>query len=80
MIRPGITGYLAPVADADGLRDGILKIIRNPQDAAAMSVNCRRIAMEEYSMPVQAAAYAKLYQTILNPKSVERSASVTNAA
>jgi len=80
MIRPGITGYLAPVADADGLRDGILKVIRNPQDAAAMSVNCRRIAMEEYSMPVQAAAYAKLYQTILNPKSVERSASVSNAA
>ena len=62
MVRPGITGQLAPVADAGALRAAILDILAKP---AAMSENCRRIAAQEYSLETQSRSYVRYYESIL---------------
>jgi glycosyltransferase involved in cell wall biosynthesis len=66
MVRPGITGSLAKVGDADDLRAKIVDLLDDPQRRAAMAIRCREIAVAEYAQPVQAAAYRRLYETILN--------------
>lgn len=65
MVRPGITGYLAGVADADDLAAAIVRVIDNPGAWVQMSGNCRQIAVREYSLETQAKAYMDFYQTLL---------------
>jgi glycosyltransferase involved in cell wall biosynthesis len=62
MVRPSITGQLAPVADAVALRTAILDVLAKPAD---MSDNCRRIAVEEYSLETQSRSYVRYYESIL---------------
>jgi glycosyltransferase involved in cell wall biosynthesis len=66
MVRPGITGSLARVGNSDDLRSKIVKLLDDPQMRSAMAVRCREIAVAEYSQPVQAAAYRRLYGEISN--------------
>lgn len=66
MVRPGVTGLLAPIGDVDGLREAIVELLRNPAMRAEMTGNCRRIAVEEYALKVQARHYLQLYQSMLN--------------
>jgi glycosyltransferase involved in cell wall biosynthesis len=73
MVRPGITGYLAPVGDAVALREQIRKVMRETEVWPELSANCRRLAMEEYSLETQAANYVSHYGHIIgltrgNPK------------
>jgi glycosyltransferase involved in cell wall biosynthesis len=70
MVRPGVTGYLAPVGDVAALGVAIQKVLSDPVKGREMSANCRRIAVEEYSLEVQARAYARHYETILAGASV----------
>jgi glycosyltransferase involved in cell wall biosynthesis len=65
MVRPGVTGLLAPVKDVEALRDAIVEILENPALREEMSENCRRIAVEEYALETQARRYAALYETLL---------------
>jgi glycosyltransferase involved in cell wall biosynthesis len=65
MVREGITGNLVPVGDITGLRDAIVGILRNRARQAAMAANCRRVAVEEYSLEIQVRRYINLYETIL---------------
>ncbi len=66
MVRPGQTGWLATTGDTESLRDAIFASLSDNGARIAMAVNCRRIAVEEYSMAVQSAAYLKLYETLLS--------------
>jgi len=61
MVRPGITGLLAPVGDAHGLRAAILQIFEQRETRASLGAACRRIVMEEYTMDRQVRQYAELY-------------------
>lgn len=65
MVRPGVSGLLAPAYDVTGLRDAIVALL---QDAIReeMRENCRRIATEEYSISLAAQRYADLYNNILD--------------
>ncbi len=65
MVRPGVTGRLVEVGDAAGLGDAIRSMLGNPQGLREMSAHCRRIAVAEYSMQVQARAYRHLYASLL---------------
>jgi glycosyltransferase involved in cell wall biosynthesis len=65
MVRPGVTGYLATVANADELADAISKVLDDPAKRAKMSRNCREIAVKEYSLETQAKAYLEFYGTVL---------------
>ena len=66
MVRPGITGYLAPVGNASELGSAIVRVLDAPDNSAEMSKNCRQIAEQEYSMQTQAQAYRAFYQTLLS--------------
>ena len=64
MVRPGVTGALAPPNDAAALGATIASLLNQPERLAEMSAQCRRIALAEYGMNTQAHRYMKLYQTI----------------
>jgi len=65
MVRPGVTGVLAPVGDVNALREAIAELLQDPARRAEMSKNCRRIAVEEYALEVQARRYVELYEWML---------------
>jgi glycosyltransferase involved in cell wall biosynthesis len=65
MVRPGITGLLAPAQDVAGLREAILEMCRSPERRAQMAANCRRIVMDEYRLEDQMRRYAQVYETAL---------------
>jgi len=64
MVRPGETGWLAPVGDADALREAISTALAEPGRLAAMGRRCRAVAEAEYGLERQAAAYMDLYERI----------------
>lgn len=64
-VRPGLTGLLAPVGDVAGLRTAIAELLADPLMRAKLGANCRRIAVEEYALEVQARRYADLYRTLV---------------
>ena len=66
MVRPGITGYLAPTGDASALRDAVLRAVRDdPATRRGMAENCRRVAVEEYSLEgAGPELYVRLYETL----------------
>jgi glycosyltransferase involved in cell wall biosynthesis len=65
MVRPGITGELAPTRDVTALREAVRRLLADPSKRAELGANCRRIAVQEYALEVQAAAYRSLYETLV---------------
>jgi glycosyltransferase involved in cell wall biosynthesis len=65
MVRPGITGWLAPAEDVAALRQAILDALAHDVLRREMAGNCRRVAEKEYGLEVQARAYLALYRDIL---------------
>ena len=65
MIRSGVTGLLAPPKDEEALAGAIVDLLENNEKRAEMSANCRRIAMEEYSLEIQTKKYIELYESLI---------------
>ncbi len=65
MVRPGVTGLLVPARDVMALRAAIRDLLQDPTKRTQMAANCRRLAVEEYALEVQAKRYVELYETIL---------------
>jgi glycosyltransferase involved in cell wall biosynthesis len=65
MVRPGVTGWLAKCGDAGALRGAIVSALSDDAMRAKMSENARRVAVEEYSLETQAAAYVRLYERLI---------------
>ena len=67
MVRPGITGMLFEPGNSEELAQKIEEFFAlSEEKRKEMSDNCRRIAIEEYDLSVQAKAYIELYEKILN--------------
>ena len=66
MVRPGVTGMLVPPKDVAALASAIVQLLRNPEQLREMGLNCRRIALEEYSLEMQAHRYSRLYAQLRN--------------
>jgi glycosyltransferase involved in cell wall biosynthesis len=66
MVRPGETGYLAEDGDPDDLRDGILRVLRDPDGREALSRRCRERVLGEYGLERQARRYERLYRELLS--------------
>jgi glycosyltransferase involved in cell wall biosynthesis len=64
MVRPGVTGELVTPGDANGLRAAIGNLLQDGNRRAGLSANCRRIAVDEYSLATQAEAYLNLYRSL----------------
>ena len=66
LVRPGITGYLAEPEDTQDFARGVQELLEDAKLRSQMSQNCRAIALEEYSLDIQAQRYIDLYRQILN--------------
>ena len=64
MVRPGQTGWLAPTGDVAALRRAIVTALNDSEGRARMAGECRRVAVEEYSLDVQASQYIRLYESL----------------
>ena len=64
--RPNVTGLLADPEDVKGFRDHIIELLENDVLRDAMRQRCRKIALEEYSLSVQAKRYIEVYRQLLN--------------
>ncbi|MEP6889188.1 MAG: glycosyl transferase, partial [Nitrospirota bacterium] len=61
---PGLTGQLAPAFDVGALGDTIVGLLNAPEARQKMSAHCRRVALDEYSLELQAQRYADLYKSL----------------
>jgi glycosyltransferase involved in cell wall biosynthesis len=64
MVRPGLTGQLVPAFDVPALGNTIVEMLNAHEARQKMSVHCRRVALEEYSLELQAWRYADLYKSL----------------
>jgi glycosyltransferase involved in cell wall biosynthesis len=65
VVRPGKSGALVSPADIAGLRDAIAGLLINDEERLRMAAECRRIAIEDYSLELQARRYAALYERLV---------------
>jgi glycosyltransferase involved in cell wall biosynthesis len=65
MVRPGLTGELAPTKDVAALRQAVKNLLNDAEGRAKMSENCRRIVLAEYALEVQSRAYLALYERLV---------------
>jgi len=65
MVRPGLTGLLAPKGNDLALKGAIIELIRSDEKLKKMSTHCRQIAKTEYSLETQAEKYLELYKKML---------------
>jgi glycosyltransferase involved in cell wall biosynthesis len=66
LVRPSITGYLARPEDTQDFCNGIVELLEDGEQRDRMSQNCRAIALEEYTLELQAQRYIELYRQVLN--------------
>jgi glycosyltransferase involved in cell wall biosynthesis len=69
LVRPGVTGYLAPPEDVKGFSQGIVELLEDHALRQQLSHNCRTIALDEYPLELQAQRYIALYEQLLAAKS-----------
>ena len=62
MVRPGITGLLAPVEDVTSLCRAIADLLQCSDTRMAMGAACRRIVLKEYRRDTQIRRYIELYE------------------
>jgi glycosyltransferase involved in cell wall biosynthesis len=65
MVRHGVTGLLVSPQDVVALRAAIVDLLQDVAKRTEMSAHCRRIAVEEYSLEIQARHYIELYQQLV---------------
>jgi glycosyltransferase involved in cell wall biosynthesis len=66
IVRDGVTGVTVPSGDSGELAKAIEELLRAPERRSEISANCRRVAMTEYSLEIQARRYVELYQSLLS--------------
>lgn len=65
LVRPGITGYLAQPEDTQDFCNGIVQLLVDREQRLKMSENCRAIALQVYTLELQAKKYIELYEQVL---------------
>ena len=66
LVRPGVTGYLAVAEDINDFSHGIIQLLEDKNLRDRMSKQCREIALQEYSLALQAQRYIDLYRAVQN--------------
>jgi len=62
IVRNDQTGITVSLGDTQALGKAIEALLGDPGRRATMSSNCRRVAVEEYSLKIQAERYINLYE------------------
>lgn len=66
LIRHGYTGHMAVAEDTNGMKEGIIELLEDEEKLSQMGKNCRKVAVEDYSLEVEAQRYITLYKDILS--------------
>lgn len=64
IVRDGQTGFTVPSGDSQALAKMIREVLENSSLRSALSAECRRVAIAEYSLMIQARKYDELYNEI----------------
>jgi glycosyltransferase involved in cell wall biosynthesis len=64
LVEPGGTGMLVPAADASALAAAIVKLLGDPDAAAAMGRRGRERARTRFSLDAMVSAHARLYEAL----------------
>jgi glycosyltransferase involved in cell wall biosynthesis len=64
IVRDGLTGLLVPLGDSQALREGIRGMLACPEALAEMRFDCRRIAVDDYSVCRKAREHVRLYKSL----------------
>jgi glycosyltransferase involved in cell wall biosynthesis len=64
LIEPGTTGILVPASDPDGLAEGLITILSDPERARQMGRAARRHALASFTVERQTERYAALYREL----------------
>jgi glycosyltransferase involved in cell wall biosynthesis len=64
MVRHGLTGLLVPPYEIKSLETAIVELLEDRVRRKEMSIHCRRAAIEEYSVELQAHRYSELYKSL----------------
>jgi glycosyltransferase involved in cell wall biosynthesis len=64
IVRHGVNGLLVPAGDLVALVAAIKELLIAPARYREMSSSCRRVAVEEYSLEIQARRYIELYNQL----------------
>lgn len=64
MVRHEQTGLIAPVGDVAALAIAVRRILVDPDLAGRISLQCRAVAVDEYSLTLQASRFIDLYRTV----------------
>jgi glycosyltransferase involved in cell wall biosynthesis len=64
MVRPGETGFLFPSGDSTKLAEVISSLLRDRDVITKMRKPCRNVAVNEYSLSIQAEQYISLYDRL----------------
>ncbi len=65
IIRHDFTGYMAAAEDTKEMSEGIIKLLKDDRLRAQMGQNCRKVAVEEYSLELETQRYIRLYKSVL---------------
>jgi glycosyltransferase involved in cell wall biosynthesis len=64
IVRNDCTGMVVPAGNAQAFASAISDLLADAGRRDAMSRKCRRVAMKEYSLQVQAKRYLDLYSSL----------------
>lgn len=65
MVRHGVTGLSVPPSDATLLGSAIVELLQDSARRKDMGLQCRRTAVEDYSLELQALRYRDLYKSLI---------------
>jgi len=65
MIRPGLTGLLAPPEDTATLGNAIATLLQDDTLRSRLSAECRQVALNEYGLAIQARKYQSIYEDLV---------------
>ena len=67
-VRDGYTGLLVPPNNAQALATAAALLLDNPDRVKGMSANCRKVAVQEYTLELQSQRYLQIYDAMLNDR------------
>ncbi|QQE66076.1 hypothetical protein GFS31_27720 [Leptolyngbya sp. BL0902] len=67
LVRPGITGLLAPAEDVEAFTAQVVTLLTQPELRHTLAAQCRQVAVAEYALDLQAQRYKALYESLLPP-------------
>ncbi len=69
IVRPNVTGFLAPANDVDEFARGLETILSDDRYAKRLGQTCRKVAVEEYGIDLHVRRHIELYRHLLEKTS-----------